>query len=319
MKFTRRSTLALLALAYVHPGVSLADDDSPLNINLQLKTFGGKQFWTDIRIQNGWRIQRNHYTRHCRILDHRSIRQAWGSFNQCQQRFDEFVENGMIRPYKKKIIVLLHGVIRTRNSLDSLAQYLQDHNAADVISWGYASTRQTIQQHATKFGELLSHFPEDSDVYLVGHSMGNIIVRSYLKRQQDKRLKRMVMLAPPNKGSAFGRAVNDQFLFEALWGVSGQELGAGFKKLEEQLATPKFEFGIIAGQLESNLLRNPLLSGPSDLVVEVEETKLQGATDFRTVDSTHTRIMNQRETLQYVQRFLKSGYFETATTRNPIP
>ena len=81
----------------------------------------------------------------------------------------------------------------------------------------------------------------------------------------------------------------------------------------------EFEFGIIAGQLESNLFRNPLLSGPSDLVVEVEETKLQGATDFRTGNSTHTRIMNQRETLQYVQRFLKSGYFETATTRNPIP
>lgn len=318
MRFTRRSTLALLALAYVQPGISLANDDSPLNINLQLKTLGGKQFWTDIRIQSGWRIQRNHYTHHCRILDHRNIRQAWGSFNQCQHRFDEFVKNGKIGPYKKKIFVLLHGVIRTRNSLDPLARYLQDHNVADVFSWGYASTRQTIHQHAEQFGKLLSHFPEDSDLYLVGHSMGNVVVRSYLKTQQDERIKRMVMLAPPNQGSAFGRAVNDQFLFEALWGVSGKELGAGFKELEAQLAIPEFEFGIIAGQLESNLVRNPLLKGPSDLVVSVEETKLQGAVDFRTVNSTHTRIMNQRETLQYVQRFLKNGYFESAVTRKPI-
>ncbi|NIL98829.1 MAG: alpha/beta hydrolase, partial [Planctomycetales bacterium] len=189
---------------------------------------------------------------------------------------------------------------------------------ADVIRWGYASTRQTISQHADKFGEVLSHFPEDAEIYLVGHSMGNVVVRRYLKNKQDPRIKRMVMLAPPNQGSALGRAVNDNLLFEALWGVSGQELSNGFDELEAELGTPKFEFGIIAGQLEGNLVRNPILEGPSDLVVTVEETKLSGAADFRTVNSTHTSIMNQRETLEYVQRFLESGYFESATTRQPI-
>ena len=269
-------------------------------------------------MQSGWRLQSNHYTGHFRILDDKNVRQAWGAFQHCQKIFAKFVDDGTIKPYQKKIIVLLHGVIRTRNSLDLLGRYLQSRNAVDIIDWSYASTRQTIRQHADKFGEMLSHFPEDAEIFLIGHSMGNIVVRSYLKTKTDKRIKRMVMLAPPNQGSAFGRTVNDNVLFEALWGVSGQQLGGDFQKLEKQLGTPDFEFGIIAGHLENNLIRNPLLVGPSDLVVAVDETKLRGASDFRIVNSTHTRIMNQRETLQYVQNFLNRGYFETAETRQPI-
>ena len=318
MTHNRRLILTILTLSIASSHLSLAGDDSTFNLNLPLKTFGGKQFWTDVRVQGGWRIQSNYYTGHFRILDDKNVRQTWGSFQHCQKRFDAFVDDGTIKPYKKKIIVLLHGVIRTRNSLDLLSRYLQSRNAADIISWSYASTRQTISQHADKFGEMLGHFPEDAEILLIGHSMGNIVVRSYLKTRTDKRIKRMVMLAPPNQGSALGRTVNDNVLFEAVWGVSGQQLGGDFQKLEKQLGTPDFEFGIIAGHLENNLIRNPLLPWPSDLVVAVDETKLRGASDFRTVNSTHTRIMNQRETLQYVQHFLNRGYFETAETRQPI-
>ncbi len=318
LKLQRRSTLTMMALAWIHPGFTIADDDSPLNVNLQFKTWGGKQFWTDIRIQGDWRIQRNHYTHHCRILDNRNVRRAWGSFNQCQERFDALVADGTIRPYRKKIVVLLHGVIRTRNSLEPVGRYLKGRQAVDVLSWGYASTRQTITDHAEQFGELLSHFPEESEIYLVGHSLGNIVVRRYLKINQDDRIKRMVMLAPPNQGSSLARAVDDNVLFETLWGVSGKELANGFPELEAQLATPDFEFGIIAGKLDSQLVRNPLVKGPGDLVVSVEETKLRGAVDFRTVNSTHTRIMNQKETLEYVHRFLKNGYFQSPNTKQPI-
>lgn len=318
MNSSRRKTLATLALAFLHSNFAISNDESPLNINLQFKTLGGKQFWTDIRVQGDWRIQRNHYTNHCRVLDGKNVRRAWGSYDQCQERFDTLVQDGTIRPYKQKIIVLLHGVIRTKNSLEPLGKYLRDRQAADVISWSYASTRQTISQHAEKFNELISYFPKDAEIQLVGHSMGNIIVRRFLKTHTDQRIKRMVMLAPPNQGSSFGRAVNDNILFESIWGISGQELANGFDDLELQLATPDFEFGILAGVMRSNLVRNPLLDGPNDLVVTVEESKLAGAHDFRTVNSTHTRIMNQHETLQYVHRFLKSGYFESEPTRTPL-
>ena len=141
MNSSRRKTLATLALAFLHSNFAISNDESPLNINLQFKTLGGKQFWTDIRVQGDWRIQRNHYTNHCRVLDGKNVRRAWGSYDQCQERFDTLVQDGTIRPYKQKIIVLLHGVIRTKNSLEPLGKYLRDRQAADCLLYTSPSPR----------------------------------------------------------------------------------------------------------------------------------------------------------------------------------
>jgi hypothetical protein len=45
-------------------------------LNIELPTLGGKQFWTDHRWWNGWRIQYNHTLDHWRLIDDRSIRRA---------------------------------------------------------------------------------------------------------------------------------------------------------------------------------------------------------------------------------------------------
>ncbi len=47
--------------------------------NMQLPTTGGTQFWRDEMVRSGWRVQRNHFTGHCRLLDHNQIRRAWSS------------------------------------------------------------------------------------------------------------------------------------------------------------------------------------------------------------------------------------------------
>ena len=46
--------------------------------NVPFKTMGGKVFWNDLQEYNGWRLQKNMLTRHCRILDPNNIRRAWG-------------------------------------------------------------------------------------------------------------------------------------------------------------------------------------------------------------------------------------------------
>ena len=46
-------------------------------INLPFPTFGGKQIWADQFVCAGWRIQRNHYTGHHRLLDPNNFRRAW--------------------------------------------------------------------------------------------------------------------------------------------------------------------------------------------------------------------------------------------------
>lgn len=47
--------------------------------NVKTATMGGKMWWNDIASSCGWRVQRNTWTGHCRILDDMDVRQAWGS------------------------------------------------------------------------------------------------------------------------------------------------------------------------------------------------------------------------------------------------
>ena len=55
--------------------------------NITAPTGGGKQFWTDQFVHHGWRIQRNIYTGHCRLLDNKDFRRAWGTYQGCQREF----------------------------------------------------------------------------------------------------------------------------------------------------------------------------------------------------------------------------------------
>lgn len=44
--------------------------------NINFPTLGGSFFWNDIAEANGWRVQRNNITGHCRILDSDDVRRA---------------------------------------------------------------------------------------------------------------------------------------------------------------------------------------------------------------------------------------------------
>ena len=291
---------------------------SPLHFNLRTKTVGGNQLWTDLRIQDGWRIQQNIFTEHYRLLDPKDIRHEWGTLKKCEATFKRFIEAGHIRPYKKRVIILLHGIIRTRSSMDSMDKYLRGRIAGSVLNMTYASTRDTLENHAEALHRILANIPAECDISFVGHSMGNLVIRRFFHRWQDPRITRVVMLAPPNQGSALGTMFHDYQLFEQVWGISGQEITAGFEALKTKLAVPPCEFGIIAGVYSNKILQNHLLKGANDLVVTVEETKLSGARDFRSVDATHTRIMANTEVQRLTYLFLQRGYFETATTRTPL-
>jgi hypothetical protein len=47
--------------------------------NIDAKTLGGKAFWDDLCESSGWRLQQNKLTGHCRIIDPRNVRRAWGA------------------------------------------------------------------------------------------------------------------------------------------------------------------------------------------------------------------------------------------------
>lgn len=52
-------------------------------INMKMGVVGGKEFWEDlIKTKDDWRVQYHPFTNHCRIIDWKKTRQAWGSVKE---------------------------------------------------------------------------------------------------------------------------------------------------------------------------------------------------------------------------------------------
>ena len=88
--------------------------------------------------------------------------------------------------------------------------------------------------------------------------------------------------------------------------------------MQERLAIPQCEFGIIAGGRGDERGFNPLLTGDDDGVVTVSSTRLAGAADFLVLPVSHTFLMRNRQVLDCTLRFLEHGFFLSADKRQPI-
>ncbi len=297
-------------------------DEAPVSAtNVPLDTFGGMQFWTDFVIRGGWRVQRNAMTGHYRLLDDANVRQGWGNYAFCLQELDRRMPTDPRAAEHPHVVVLLHGLGRTRGCWHALAARLE-HDGYRVVTFGYASTRGTLSDHAIALDHVLRNLEACETVSFVAHSLGNLVVRRYLDEHPEPlpgepRRGRMVMLGPPNLGAQMARRLKGSGLFRIVAGASGEQLSDHWRDVERSLATPTFEFGVVAGGA-GQTVSNPLIDGDNDLVVSVEETRLPGAADFRHVGVTHTFLPANDKVVDLTVHFLQTGSFETPALRQPI-
>ena len=145
-------------------------------------------------------------------------------------------------------------------------------------------------------------------VDFVTHSMGGILVRAWLKDHRPANLGKVVMLAPPNQGSAAVDAY-------AKSGFSGA--GAGGKGTRNRPGQHCAAAG--AGQFRPRRdrrrqIRQPILSskleGPNDGTVTVASTKTEGHEGSHNPAAGHTFLMNNPLVIAQVLTFLKKGRFD---------
>src|SRR5262249_13688435 len=171
------------------------------------------------------------------------------------------------------------------------------------------------------------------EIDFVAHSLGNLVIRHMLGDQieqteghrADPRIKRIVMLAPPNNGAKLAQLLADNKLFKSLAGPPGTELGPQFDQLERHLAIPSCEFGIVAGargegrtDAKADGQGHAPQGDDDDLIVAVPETKLPGASDFLVLTALHTFMMDEPKVQEATLSFLLHGYFESAERRQPL-
>jgi hypothetical protein len=294
--------------------------------NLTTPTMGGKQFWSDQLIFRGWRIQKNLVVGHYRLLDDKDARRAWGTFDVCQNKLQALRDEGNLPPMEGEIVLVLHGLGRSRSSMAPLCKYLEQKSKYTTLNMSYATTRGTVDDHADSLARVIDNLdPGVTRINFVAHSLGNIVIRRFLydfygrssRTAPRPRIGRMVMLGPPNQGSQLAERFSRNPLVRWIGG-STAEFASGWTSLQQHLATPRCQFGIIAGGQRDGDRGNALLRGDNDFVVRVQETKLLGARDFVVLPVYHGVMMNNSLAREYTLRFLKSGYFLSEAERHPI-
>jgi triacylglycerol esterase/lipase EstA (alpha/beta hydrolase family) len=194
---------------------------------------------------------------------------------------------------RRELVVLVHGMGRTRASMWLLGRALEAEGYR-VLNWGYSSYAHTVpalgERLAADVTERAAGAPR---VHFVGHSLGNVIVRWTLAHRRPGRAGRVVMLAPPNQGSAAA----DRYGSYLAWLMPPiTELRTGRGSTVRSLPAPRgVEVGVVAGSRDGK--------------VSVAETHLDGERDHVVVPAGHSFLMDRRDVRRYTLRFLRTGRF----------
>ena len=212
---------------------------------------------------------------------------------------DHHVEPRAVSQVQGEVVVLLHGMGRTRRSMARLETSLREAGY-QVVNYPYHSRRHRVERHGRDFVEHLSEIAGRDDVraiHLVGHSLGNIVIRWALAndagRIPDEKIGRVVMLAPPNGGSSRADLV------EPWLSWFSRPLSDLTTRAESTANTIPPLHGVDIG----------IIAGSRDPIVSVKETLLSGQTEHILVPCGHTFIMRNNEVIELTSQFLRTGSF----------
>ncbi len=211
----------------------------------------------------------------------------------------------------KPLVVLLHGLARGHGSMAKLGKFLRAAGF-DTAARTYPSRQHSISYLATEVADWIVEQAGERPVCAVTHSMGGVIVRHL----HDARIRwdKIVMLAPPNRGSQLAAALVKNPVFLWYYGPAGVELAS-----RAQWPQPPAPFAVIAGTRSRawtnvtswTMGRRFPPAMRNDGTVAVDEARLDGMSAFAEVDATHTWIMNDPKVHRLVIEYLRDGRFVT--------
>jgi triacylglycerol lipase len=184
-----------------------------------------------------------------------------------------------------------------------------------VLNLGYPSRARPVAELAAEVAACIGGFAAGSRLDFITHSMGAIVLRAAVAAGALPldRVRRVVMLAPPNRGSE----LPDRFLatpalsrlYRAALGPAGAELGTHDGSVPLALPDPAFEFGVIAGSRSLNPLFSAVVEGVNDGKVSVERASHPAMRAMIVVPHSHSFLMRAPGVIGQCFHFLERGSF----------
>ena len=196
-------------------------------------------------------------------------------------------------------VLLLHGLGGSKLDMWPISRRLK-RSGFNVNNWGYRSLGNSIDTLADRLNRELDENKKiqlADRLHFVTHSMGGIILRVLLNQIDIKNLGRVVMLAPPHKGSHTARWLAQYigWTTPSLKQLS-DESDSYVNSLPNPFLSKQIEFAIIAAG--------------KDRVVAPGSIYLEGCTDIATVKSHHGLLTWYPKTQQLIIDFLHQGGFK---------
>lgn len=189
-------------------------------------------------------------------------------------------------------VVLLHGFVGFTWNMNLVQRRLKAQGYR-VVNWGYKSHRDTLAQHADAFAAKLRELDKEATaIHIVAHSMGTVVARAALARYRPAKLGRVVLCAPPNRGSTVANWLSPLM---GRWLPTMKEMHKGEGSFPSLL--PPLEgvtFGVIAARF--------------DHLVALADTHLSGQADHLVVDWIHDVVVCPAA-LVAIQNFIGKGKF----------
>ena len=190
--------------------------------------------------------------------------------------------------------------------------------ASELGGEGFATLAPSYGMRRT-MAEILDHLTPriaafeatlDGPMHIVTHSLGGLVTRALIATHRPAKLGRVVMLAPPNKGSELADLLFDLKLSATVLGPVGGVLRTHRLRADEALLGPvDYELGIIAGSVSLNPIPERILPRPNDGKVSVAATRLDGMADHVVVPVAHSLMPLHPTSIDQAVRFLNTGRF----------
>ena len=178
----------------------------------------------------------------------------------------------------EKLVVLAHGFSRSSSDMSFLESYLSQKGYITYsakLSTVYGTLDDCVQELKQQIDERAKH---NTLIFLVGHSMGGLIIRKYLSQNIRPNIVRCVLIATPNSGTKLANLA-----VSILRRLSIRDVIQSLNCLETNnqailapLNEPPPDIGVIAGNKGNFLLGKLFLPAENDGRVEVESVKFSG-------------------------------------------
>lgn len=209
-----------------------------------------------------------------------------------------------------KAVVLVHGFLNNSLVMTYLGRKIS-LAGYKVYHFNY-KTRQYCENTLQQLNELIGKIKEE-EIYLVGHSMGGLVIRNYVHKEKyknnHKNIKSVVTVASPHKQSRIAHQIT-----KTMKGFLGTAGDAGLTKDLGQWNS-NISLGCIAGLYTSKLNANIFLifyekKLQNDGTIFVEEAILDNCTDSIIIKGSHTGMLFQKNVAHQIISFIKDNKFD---------